>query len=232
MTKKEKLATEYIELRKKFDGPDFQEQARSNQVWYLIKEFKVCDLECKIEAVKRAIADKELRLKKEAYFETPEGKAYKEDLETKITANIQAYQALRNEFQNWVITEVNNMVPGNWTANVSFGYNSGNITIGLVNRDPKNNYEMQFGHDFTIYYEPYTYKHNGPRFELNYGTLGSFDLFNDETRPVYLNGLATISNNKEWLLTLMDKFIDHIAVANDLTKIREDLRNQLNNPNI
>ena len=232
MTKKEKLATEYIELRRKFDGPDFQENVRSNQVWFLTKEFRACDLEDKIEAVKRAITDKELRLKKEAYFETPEGKAYKENLEAKITANITEYREICENFQNWIISEVNNLVPGNWTAHCSFGYNSGNITIGLVNRNPKNNYEMQFGHDFTIYYEPYTYKSNEPRFELNYGTLGSFDLFNDETRPIYLNGLATISNNKEWLKNLMNKFAENIKKVNTLQKIRDEFRHQLDNPEV
>ena len=232
MTRKEKLATEYIELRKKFDGPDFQENVRSNQVWHLIKEFRACDLEDKIKAVEHAIADKELRLKREAYFETPEGKAYKENLEAKITANITEYREICENFQNWVISEVNNMVPGNWTVRCSFGYNNGNITIGLVNRNPKNNYEMQFGHDFTIYYEPYTYKSNEPRFELNYGTLGSFDLFNDETRSVYLNGLATISNNKEWLKNLMNKFAENIKKVNALQKLRDELRYQLDNPEI
>jgi hypothetical protein len=91
---------------------------------------------------------------------------------------------------------------------------------------------MQFGHDFTIYYEPSTYKSNEPRFDLNYGTLGSFDLFNDETRPVYLNGLATISNNKEWLKNLMNKFAENIKKVNALQKLREEFRNQLNNPEI
>jgi len=71
MTKKEKLANEYIALRKEFDGDDFKPGLTENQIWWLVREFKVYQLEDKIDAVNRAIKEKKLRLKKEAYFETP-----------------------------------------------------------------------------------------------------------------------------------------------------------------
>lgn len=84
MTQKEKLATEYINLKKQFDGNDFKENITENQMWYLTREFKVQDLKDKIEAVKRAIQEREIRLKKEAYFATPEGQVYKKEIEDRL----------------------------------------------------------------------------------------------------------------------------------------------------
>lgn len=232
MTKKEKLANQYIELRKEFDGPDFKENISDNQVWYLTRNFKVWQLEDKISAVKRAIEEKEIRLKKEAYFATPEGQVFKQNIENEISKSRETYRNVKNEFENWISTEVNNMVPGNWGANLSIGYMSGNVTIGLLNRDPDRNFEFQFGHDFTIYFDSYSFGKKKPRFELNYGTLGSFDLFEDETRPLYLNGLATISNNKEWLQILMAKFIEYVKKLTTISKEIDELGKKLNNPNI
>lgn len=232
MTKKEKLANQYIELRKEFDGPDFKENISDNQVWYLTRNFKVWQLEDKISAVKRAIEEKEIRLKKEAYFATPEGQAFKQNIENEINKSRETYHNVKDEFENWIKTEVNNMVPGNWGANLSISYMGGNVTIGLLNRDPKRNFEFQFGHDFTIYFDSYQYRKDTPRFELNYGTLGSFDLFEDETRPLYLNGLSTISNNKEWLQILMAKFNEYVKKLNTISKEIDELGKKLNNPNI
>ena len=230
MTKKEKLANEYIALRKEFDGDDFKPGLTDNQVWYLVREFKVYQLESKIESVKQAIKDKDIRLKKEAYYETPEGQAYKENIEAQLNKYHDDYKKLHDEFEAWVISEVNRMCPGGWTARLSLGYMSGNVEIGLINRDPERNFSMQFGHEFTIYFDGYAFGKKTPRFELNYGTLGCFDLFNDETRPLYLNGLATISNNKEWLQLLMAKFIENTQKATELSKLGDELHNKLNNP--
>lgn len=235
MTKKEKLATEYLELKKKFDGSDFKENITENQMWYLTSEFKVVDLEYKIEAMKNAIKDKELRLKREAYYATPEGKAYKEEIERKISELRDTWKNTHDTFENWIISTVNEMVPGNWTARLSLGsYMSGNVEIGLVNRDPERKekgFETQFGHDFTIYFDGYNFGKKTPRFELNYGTLGAFDLFNDETRPLYLNGLAKISNDKEFLQLLMSKFIESCIKIKNLSIERDEYKKLLDNPN-
>lgn len=230
MTKKEKLANEYLALRKEFDGDDFKPGLTDNQVWYLVREFKVCQLETKIEAVKRAIAVKELRLKKEAYYDTPEGKLYKANIEFEIEKNRIEYKKIRDEFEDWITDEVNKMFLGGWGARLSIGYMSGNVEIGLINRDPERTDKFEFGHSFTIYFDGYSFGKITPRFELNYGTLGAFDLFNDETRPIYLNGLATISNNKEWLQLLMAKFIETVNKATELSKSLDKLNVKLNNP--
>jgi len=230
MTRKEKLANEYLALRKEFDGDDFRPGLTDNQVWYLVREFKVCQLESKIESVKHAIAEKELRLKREVYYDTPEGNAYKANIELEIDNYRKDYKKMHDEFEDWIVNEVNKMIPGGWGARLSIGYMFGNVEIGLINRNSDKNAKFEFGHTFTIYFDAYSFGKKSPRFDLNYGSLGSFNLFNDETRPVYLNGLATISNNKEWLQLLMAKFIKNVHKAAENSKTIDALEAKLNNP--
>ena len=231
MTQKEKLANEYINLKKQLDGSDFKENITENQVWYLTHTFRVTDLKNMIVSVKQAIKDKEIRLRKEAYFATPEGQAYKKEIENCLETYYGARKEIHDSFENWIINEVNKMVPGNWTAclNIS-SCMSGNVAIGLIHRDPKRNFLIEFGHEFTIYFDGYNYEKKVPRFELNYGTLGAFDLFNNETRPLYLNGLATISNNKEFLRVLMSKFIEKCTDIKNISEQIDNLQNKLDNP--
>jgi hypothetical protein len=231
MTTKEKLATEYLNLKKQFDGDNFKENITDNQMWYLTRNFKVQDLKDKIEAVKRAIINKEIRLRKEAYFATSEGQEYKKNIEDNITKYRNSWKEIHDNFENWIIKKVNEMIPGNWTARLNLSsYMSGNVEIGLVNRDPERNFTMQFGHEFTIHFDGYNYEKKTPRFDLNYGTVGAFDIFNDETRPLYLNGLATISNNKEFLQLLMAKFIENCNSIKEISKKIDELNKKLDNP--
>ena len=61
MGKKEQLANQYINLKREFDGPDFKENILAHQVSFLVKNFKIVDLEEKCEAVKLAIIAKNAR---------------------------------------------------------------------------------------------------------------------------------------------------------------------------
>ena len=119
MTTKEKLAIEYINLKKQFEGDNFEENLTDNQVWYLTKRNTITDFKHKIEDIKKAIDDKDMELKKEAYFLTPEGQDYKKKIEDLI-ANYRAdWKKIRDDFENWIINKVNEMAPGNWTARLS-----------------------------------------------------------------------------------------------------------------
>lgn len=231
MTQKEKLANEYIKFKKEFDGSDFKDNIDENQVWFLTRVFTVQDLKYKIESVKQAIKEKELRLKREAYFATPEGSKYKKEIEDRIETYWAELKQIHDSFENWIIKKINEMIPGNWTAQLGLGsYMSGNVEIGLVNRDPERNCPMEFGHEFTIYFDGWNFGQKSPRFELNYGTIGAFDLFNNETRPLYLNGLATISNNKEFLQVLMNKFIENCNDTKNISEQIDTLKIKLDNP--
>ena len=232
MGKKEKLANQYLELKKEFDGPDFKENLSSNQVSFLVREFKAVDLEDKIEAMTRALAEKRRKAKIEAYYNTEEGAKIKAQLENRIEELTAQHVTNKDEFSKWVSTEIEKMLGKNWICTVGFGYSSAHIEIGLKNTDTKHNFIFEFGHSFNIYFDAYNFGAKEPKFEMNYGTLGAFDLLKNTQRPEYLLGMATLVNNKDFLQALMAKCILHAQVDKNISKEYDQIEKQLKNPNI
>ena len=107
MTTKEKLAIEYINLKKQFEGDNFKENLTDNQIWYLTKRFRIADFKRKIEAIKKDIDDKDMQLKKEAYFLTPEGQDYKKKIEDLVTNYRADWKKIRDDFaiKKWIVNK-------------------------------------------------------------------------------------------------------------------------------
>ena len=229
MTKKEKLVTEYLTLRREFDGPDFKENITTNQMWYLTKNFRAIDLENKIAAVKCAIEDKVKRLEKEAYFATEEGKKLKEELEFERSILIKDRKNYVTNTEGLITDMVQELVGEDWTCNISLGWNNAVLGIGLKNTDKNRNFQFEFGHDFEIRYDNHPFGED-KRFTMNYGTLGSFDLNGDEYRKKYILGMGTMANN--------DEFLNHVKtylmiLIDNYIKLEEKINNindKLNNP--
>ena len=211
MGKKEKLANQYIELKKEFDGDDFNEVLAENQIWYLTKNFKVVDIENKIIAVKKLITAKKNRLKKEAYYATPTGMEYKKNLEDKMDEYLKVKKTIKDQLHNYVENVIGNMLGDAWTTKVSMGYRSFYIEIGLKAIDPERigKFTFEFGQSFEIHWDGYGFEKQNPTLEMNVGTTGAFNLFGDRIRTEFYRGVATIANNKEFLQDLMA----HIAIA-------------------
>ena len=124
MGKKEKLANQYIELKKEFDGEEFNEALAENQIWYLTKNFKIVDIENKIIAVKKLITTKKNRLKKEAYYATPAGMEYKNKLEDKMDEYLKVKKTIKDQLHNYIENVIGNMLGDAWTTKVSMSYRS------------------------------------------------------------------------------------------------------------
>lgn len=226
MGKKEKLANQYLELKKEFDGSDFMENITEHQIWWLVREFKANQLETKINAVRRAIDEKNLRLKREAFYETEAGKKYKNDLEYRKEHLINIRKMTISSVNGFVQKYLNENIGDGWTCQFNHSYNICRMTIGLKAVDPErieHNFTFEFGHEFEISWDNDFYG-NGKKFEMNYGTLGAFDLENNNLRPKYLLGMAMFCNDKNFLSELDKKFTE----ANE--KLME-IRNEIDNVN-
>lgn len=224
MGKKEKLANEYLALKKEFDGPDFKENITEHQVWWLVREFKANQLETKIEAVKRAIADKELRLKREAFYETDEGKIYKKNIEDRMNLLVNVRRSLICGIEDFVQTYLDKNIGDGWICQFHNSYNACRMTIGLKAVDPErieHNFTFEFGHEFEISWYKDFYG-DGKKFEMNYGTLGAFSLKDNYLRPKYLMGMAMFCNDKNFLSELDKKFTE---VNEKLMEIRNEIDN-------
>ena len=192
MTQKEKLASEYVELKKQFQGEFFLENARENQIWYLTKGFKVIDLEDKIKSIRRSIGAKAAREAKEAWFKTSEGKAWKEANEKAQQENWDAQEALRKEAYDYARNQVRTLLGDDFDVT---RFRFGCFEVGLIKEYREDGMGVAyFGHDFTVYFENDCFSKDF-KWELNYGCLGSFELGQDMNRAKFLMGLATFVNS-------------------------------------
>ena len=216
MTRKEKLAQEYIELKKQFDGEDFKEGLTQHQIWYLTKEFKACELEFKIEAVRRQLAAKAEREAKEAWFETPEGKAWKESNEKAQKENWDAQVVLRRAAHEYTRIMVRSILGDEFDV-TRFG--SGSFEVGLVKEYLENGTPVaHFGHEFTVGFEN-DWLTEDFRWEMNYGCMGSFKLGKDENRTKFLVGLATFASSPIVSGCFKEKMKEF---ANEYDKLRKE----------
>ena len=232
MGKKEKLANQYIELKKEFDGEEFNEALAENQIWHLIKNFKIVDIENKIIAVKKLITTKKNRLKKEAYYATPAGMEYKNKLEDKMDKYLKVKKTIKDQLHNYVENVIGNMLGDAWTTKVSMGYRSFYIEIGLKAIDPERigKFTFEFGQSFEIHWDGYGFGKQNPTLEMNVGTMGAFNLFGDGIRTEFYRGVATIANNKEFLQDLMAHITIADGKAREISKLYDECKNKLDNP--
>ena len=232
MGKKEKLANQYIELKKEFDGDEFNKALAENQIWYLTKNFKVIDIENKIVAVKKLIAAKNNRLKKEAYYATPAGMEYKKNLEDKMDEYLKVKKTIKDQLHNYVENVIGNMLGDAWTTKVSMSYNYVYIEIGLKAIDPERigKFTFEFGQSFEIHWDGYNFGKQNPTLEMNVGTTGAFNLFGDGIRTEFYRGVATVANNKEFLQDLMAHITIADGKAREISKLYDECKNKLDNP--
>ena len=212
MTKKETLATKYVNLKKEFDGSDFKAGIRAHDVHYLATHFKVSDLEDKICHVEMAIKEKKI------------------ELEAKLNTIINTRRALKENTENYINLLVYNILGKGWTSNYCGGYGNGNVEIGLANTDPtRDKFKFEFGHTFTIYWNLNNFG-SGEKFEMNYGCLGAFDLNEAGTRQKYLKGMGELASNKLFLNAIKKLFIETNKKNYELDKEARKLRDMLEKP--
>ena len=232
MGKKEKLANQYIELKKEFDGEEFNEALAENQIWYLTKNFKIVDIENKIIAVKKLITAKKNRLKKEAYYATPAGMEYKKNLEDKMDEYLKVKKTIKDQLHNYIENVIGSMLGDSWTTKVFMGYRSFYIEIGLKAIDPERigKFTFEFGQSFEIHWDGYGFGKQNPTLEMNVGTTGAFNLFGDGIRTEFYRGVATVANNKEFIQDLMAHITIADGKAREIYKLYDECKNKLDNP--
>lgn len=237
MSQKEKLIRQYFALKHKFDMNENCErpcpaEPTEKDIRLMQKEFKVMDLEYKISCIETALKNQAICIEREKYFATEEGKLAKENAENEKTNLWTQHKNLITELENWLNKEIHYLLGNNWLCKATTGYHSVRISIGMKNIHPEKNCDdYEFGHSFEItYYKDCFYKPD-VHFEMNYGCLGSFDLFKDTYRSEYLEGQGRIANNKKLLKDLFDKIEDIENRNTELEKKIKEIERWLENPN-
>lgn len=234
MSRKENLIFEYFKLKHLFDTlqPEYYNVVTNEiptpaEVSKFYK-FTIYELENKIYDLNISIAEINKQAEVKKYYETKEGKLLKEELLKKRKELYNKHSNKIKSFEKYINDTLSIMLGDGWTCVAHFGQDNGNVEIGLVNTDKnRSGFIFEFGHTFTIYWD--NYWNNKERLDLNYGTLGSFNLLESGTRQKYLSGLATVSNNTGWINDIKNMFKETYfelqKIKNEIDNIGEKLEN-------
>lgn len=245
MRQKEILIREYFALKHTFDVNEgdnamaiFPEIPSEEDIDSFSREFKVIDLQDKIEAVKNAIEKQTEKIKIKEYFETEEGRKFKNDMETKISNLREIYKSVENSYIEKISNLISNFLGDRFTSIIYFNPDSCHIEIGLKNTDKdRKGFTFEFGHSFNVYYERRGFFNKETKkweheyaLRMNYGTLGEFDVMNDLNRIYYLEGIGKFVADYNIKFSIQT-FIK--GAISELSKIKLDVEkydNMLKNP--
>lgn len=190
---------------------------------YYTRDAKVYELKQTLENFKIRLNELNRKIEVKKYYLTDEGSIVKSKLEAKREKLFNNLKAYNNKQQERISKKILAFLDDDWTTNVS----DTRIEIGL--KDIKENkFNFLFGHSFEFYFNTWS-KEN--KLEMNYGTMGAFDVLDDNCfRPKYLLGMATIANNKELVSELYLIMVEWRRVCRELCSEIDDVEKVLKNP--
>ena len=236
MCKKEKLIRKYFALKHEFDMNEScvkpcPAEPTEDDILSMQKEFRVMDLEYKINCVESALKNQAIRISRKEYFDTEEGKLAKENAENAKNILWNQHKKLVNDLTNWINNEICYLLGDNWLCNVNVGHNIIRVAIGMKNIHPeKSAGEFEFGHAFDITYDNDSYYNPEVHFTMSSASISSFDLFNDTYRSEYLEGMGRIANNKKLLKDMFGMMADTEKLNTEIENKINDIDHWLNNP--
>lgn len=235
MTQKEKLYFEYLTIKNEIYAVtgetdkqiNLDEFCKTGRFWKEAKDSTVAYLQRDIENAKRSLEQRKRDKKRDEWFATPEGAQWKQDKETEIKHLYEQEQHLMDSALQYTSKVIKKLLGEHFDV-TSFGSRS--MTIGIVKEYAEDGRaEALFGHTFEVYFERnYFGKH---RWELNYGTMGSFNLDEDNsTRTQYLVGLAKFASDKAVVPALRDYLNGYTDSLHTLSSACYDAQAELKNP--
>lgn len=106
------------------------------------------------------------------------------------------------------------------------GFQNCRIEVGIKNELDTSNFK--FGHEFVISYIDHSIRgNNNYVLELNYGTMGAYNLLEDDDRTDYLFGMATVASNKAFLNDCVAILDDYLLKVEEIRKQIKEIENQL-----
>lgn len=173
------------------------------------------DLEIMLLNVEKLYNNKLKEKKQAEYLVTEEGHTKLVKLESEIKDLYeQSEQAIKNDndYFNKVIKEY---LGERWGVR----YFDAALEVHLLDDKGK----PLFGHDFKFYVNKRLCGDN--RFELNYGCLGAFDVFEDKNRLEYLRGMAKLANDSDMCQSIYSAIMECSNELDVLCDKRRDLEN-------
>lgn len=235
MTKKENLYVEYLKVQNEINAlggkelVNIEEYAKTWKFRNSASDKKVYEWENLIEHGKRMLEETKQEIARNQWLETEEGKAFKEK-------NFAAREAIKNaqcalyEDTNKMLSNFVKELLGDEFDLIHFGW--GSFEVGLTDGYYEDGKPRKlFGHAFTVHFGNDWFKKDF-RWELNYGTMGGFDLTEDSKRTKYLVGMATFASSPKVLGELKETLKQAEAKVNALAAEASKLEREFKNAGI
>lgn len=150
------------------------------------------ELEQRIKRAERNLEAAKQQAKLDAFYATEEGKAFKAKCEARLNELEETRSLILDATGSRCQALIQEQLGKGWDIN----FDEGRIEIGLLS-DDESNRKFIFGHTFELRYKyDYDYIANEIKFilEMNYGTMGGFDLLTDKKRTEFIIGLGKVTD--------------------------------------
>jgi len=246
LTKKEEMYVNILNVRNEYynlisANDKVVDVANLLENTYRIEDYarkrKMCELEKELEIAKKALEQAREAAARDAWFESEEGKTWKEAKLSERKAAYDEHYALEEAEREYTRKVVRELLGGEFDV-TCFSLGS-RFEVGLVEKVLDNGTPCAyFGHEFTVYFgKDEKYMGNGNwertfRWELNYGTMGAFDLINDEKHVKYLVAMAKFASSDVVNNDLREHLKKSTERNMEISKRIYELDDELKNPKI
>ena len=240
MTRKETLLKEVYAIRNLIAEVKGKEQVDIEAVsltWQFkeeAKRWKEHELRSRIEQLGELLTiakkDKAIKDATEDYYLTPEGTAFKVEIETAMKQTEAMFEKTKEQVISDINAELQKHLDSEWSlTRLTDNY----IEFGILHPEKEN--ELIFGQIAELYYEKkrYGYDKGKERFELNVGTCGGHDLLPEELTGSFANfyiGIGKFYSNIEFLTWLKNTLFGYADRCKELRTEFNNLEAKLENP--
>lgn len=240
-TRKETLLIEIYNLRNQIcelkgkEQTNIEQFTKSIQFYNELRTWKEYQLKVRFEemqdALERTKHEVEVTHQRENYYSTTEGQAHKAELELQIQQGEQKWQRIEQSAIDSINAKLQTALGEQWAV---INYQATNLRFGVKNSNPASDRDFIFGQEVEIYYDPRKrWNEEGERFEMNFGSCGSFDILPESNTGSFADfhiGIGRLLADRElcqWLQTILRTTRQQLEQLGDEI---ETLHQQLNNP--
>lgn len=182
-----------MNLEEYITTPAFRRKADQLTMKKLEEEMTVWQNMLATEKSKQAVKD---------WLLTDDGKAYIQEREDKMKSIRNACHSILDGAREWVSKQIKALLGEQWDVT---SFCDGSMEISIVESYTEDGRPLGlFGHGFNVYFRR-SWKDDKYEWEMNFGTMGSFNLNEDNsTRIQHLAGMAKFASDTETVPALRD----------------------------
>ncbi len=238
MTKKELFYYELLKVQNEwsmkennrpFKSVDIEEYIKTDKFRKDADRLTMAKIEEEMNVYKKMLDKVNAKLAVASWKETEEGKAYIEERKERMKSLREAAHTILDNQQKQVSAKVKELLGEQWDVT---SFCDGSMVISIVEKYLEDGRPVAlFGHGFDIYFRRSWSEKGKYDWEMNYGTMGCFDLSKDNsTRIQFLTGIAKFASDTTVVPALRDSLHEMGRALYNIDKECWKLEKEVENP--